>query len=1287
MTTTRREQIAAHEEELHILWRRARRLQLYQAQYGLNADTGPILELEDVEAQITQLQQTLTQLRNVTPDAQAPYLGLKTFDETHARFFYGREALIDTLVERVKHTAFLTVIGPSGSGKSSVVRAGLIPALKQGLDLAGSDQWIYVPPFPPGPRPMNALAAALTALPNSARVGTAIAIEDRLKLPDGLLFCADQLLAERPGGRLVLVVDQAEELWTLAPSDKALKETHRREQQQPFIAQLLSVTQAVDRRVLVILTLRADFMGRVAGEPTLAAVVKQQLEIVSPMDKPDLRRAIELPAEVAGGTFQPGLVDELIDQVAGEPGALPLLEYTLESLWAAKESDGTLTWEAYRKIGGVEGALAQGADHVLDNDYAKPEQRDAIREVLLRLVQPGDGSADSRRRVPLRDLVPAGSTVESVQALITPLVNARLLTTGREADTAQDTVEVTHEALIRLWPTLRDWIASAKADLRLQRQLEDAAREWEAEESPRDFLWQGVRLAHAEAWAAQAHPLLLAREHEFLVASRAAETARTQAERRRTRSIIVGLIVALVLITGFAGGTFWFWRAADRTGRVSQARFLVAEGQRRYDAQPLFGLRLMAEGLAVARADKVDLRNDLAAAVRGYMWQGRVRVLARNAMHVLAIPWGDARALVITRRDQPGVLVWSDHLRETVLPSPLTIAPSGQPVVEFSPQGKLGVLSYADGKGAALLPADRTLVPLPYPLAIHRYGRPVVKFSPQGQFGVLSYANGKGSALLRADGTLVPLPYLLATNSSEQLVVEFSPQGQLGVLNYADGKGSALLRADGAVVPLPRPLATDSYGQLVVEFSPQGKLVAVSYANGKGSMLLRADGTLVPLPYPIATNSSGEPLVKFSPQGQLGVLNYAEGKGAALLHADGTLVPLPSPLATDNSGQLAVVFSPQGQLGVLNYADGKGAALLRADGTLVPLPYPIATRSYGGLVVEFSPQGQLVAVSSAEGQGTTLLRADGTLVPLPYPLATNSSGQPVVEFSAQGQLGVLNYAEGQGAALLRADGTLVPLPYPLATNSSGQPVVKFSAQGQFVAVSSAEGQGAALLRADGTLVPLPRPLAIDSSGRPVIAFSPQGQFGVLNYAEGQGAALVRADGTIVPLPRSLATSSEVAFSPQGRFGVLNYAEGQGAALVRADGTLVPLPHPLATYSYGYLAITFSDDDRLVALEYATGNHELRTLGDLTQVIDLRSNVDSVVFMASGSQIVVFYRNGYVYVVDPRLLPAANDASKALPAGDLISFICNSPLKSGFWTPQDDADLAEILQGAAPQACR
>jgi energy-coupling factor transporter ATP-binding protein EcfA2 len=1199
MTLSRREQIAAYEEELHTLWRRAHRLQLYVAQYGSAAEPGRILELEDVEAQHMQLQQTITQLRNVTPDAQVPYLGLKTFDEANARFFYGREALIDTLVERVKHTAFLTVIGPSGSGKSSVVRAGLIPALKQGLDIAGSDEWIYVPPFPPGPRPMNALAAVLAALPEGGRIGTALAIENRLKLPDGLLFCADQLLAGRSGARVVLVIDQAEELWSLAPNDRAAQETHRRDQQQPFIAQLLSATQAADRQVLVVLTLRADFMGRVAAETRLAAFVEQNLQIITLMEPPDLRRAIELPAEVAGGTFQPGLVDELIDQIAGEPGALPLLEYTLESLWAAKQSDGALTWEAYRAIGGVEGALTQGADHVLDSDYAEPKQRDAIREVLLRLVQPGDGLTDSRRRVPLKDLVPAGSTVEIVQALITPLVNARLLTTGREADTAQDTVEVTHEALIRSWPTLRDWIAVAKADLRLQRQLEDAAREWEAGQRSSDLLWQGARLAQAEAWVAHAHPLLLTREQQFLTASRAAEMARRQAERRRIRSIIAGLIVALVLITGFASGTVWFWQTAERNGHVSQARFLIAEGQRLYDEQPLLGLRLMAEGLASVPQDETTIEHDLAAAVIGYVRQGRVGVLAQDATNILAGSLDAAPMLIIVRRGQPGVVVWGERMQETVLPSPLATDSLERPAVVISPKGELGVLIYAEGKGGALLRADGTVVPLPSPLATARYGQPSVAFSPQGQ---------------------------------------------LGVLNYAERNGAALLHADGAVVPLPSPLATDSDGQPSVAFSPQGQLVAVAYAEGKGTALLHADGTVVSLPSPLATTIYGQPAVVFSPQGQLVAVAYAEGKGAVLLHADGTVVPLPSPLATTIYGQPAVVFSPKGELGVLNYADGKGAVLLHADGMVDPLPSPFAI---------------------------------------------DSKGQPAVVFSPKGELGVLNYAEGKGGALLHADGTVVPLPSPLATDSDGQPVVVFSPQGELVAVAYAEGKGAALLHTDGTVVPLARPLATTIYGQPAVVFSPQGQLVVVAYANVKGAALLHADGTVVPLARPLATDAfwqpAVVFSPKGELAVLNYVEGKGAALLHADGTVVPLPNPLATDNKGQPVVVFSNNNRLIDLEYVTGYHELRTLSDSTQFINLRSNVDSVVFMANSSRVVVSYRDGHVYVVDPQLPPGVNDASNTLSAKDLISFICDGPLKTGFWTPQDDADLREVLQGAAPQA--
>jgi Novel STAND NTPase 1 len=254
--------------------------------------------------------------------------------------------------------------------------------------------------------------------------------------------------------RLVFVVDQFEELWTLASQ----------EERDQFINLLLTATGAQDTPLLLVLAMRADFLHRAATYPALAHAIGEHDVIVSPMTADELSQAIARPAENAGGSFEPGLVDELIEQSLDRPGALPLLEYTLQELWK-RRIDGLMTWEAYRSLGGIEGALAARADAILAEHY-KPEQQEQLRRLLLRLVQPGEGVADTRRRVRLDDLVPASSSVDAVQALLKPLTDERLLTTGRDAASGAETVEVSHEALIRAWPTFGRWIADARADLR-----------------------------------------------------------------------------------------------------------------------------------------------------------------------------------------------------------------------------------------------------------------------------------------------------------------------------------------------------------------------------------------------------------------------------------------------------------------------------------------------------------------------------------------------------------------------------------------------------------------------------------------------------------------------------------------------------------------------------------------------------------------------------------------------------------------------------------------------------
>ena len=262
-------------------------------------------------------------LRRLRPgpvtDESAPYLGLLTFQEPDADHFFGRDVLVADLVDRAGRAPFLAVLGASGSGKSAVVRAGLIPLLKGGA-LPGSERWRYVTLSQPGARPLDALAVALAKLQRRYWSGQLDLISEFANNDRALLRAASLLLDRANRQQLVLVVDQAEELWTLAPAERDARATFVDEQQRPFIDQLLPTAAAPDPPLLIVLTMRADFLHRAAEQPTLARAIGEHDVIVSPMVPAELRDAIVRPAELAGAGFEPGLVDELVAQTAGPRG-------------------------------------------------------------------------------------------------------------------------------------------------------------------------------------------------------------------------------------------------------------------------------------------------------------------------------------------------------------------------------------------------------------------------------------------------------------------------------------------------------------------------------------------------------------------------------------------------------------------------------------------------------------------------------------------------------------------------------------------------------------------------------------------------------------------------------------------------------------------------------------------------------------------------------------------------------------------------------------------------------
>lgn len=332
------DQIAHLQQLVATLRRRQRVLETQRAGYGSLAVPAHIeLELQDIAQQLPRYDADLRRSQPTPDKIDDPYLGLLTFQENDATRFFGRDALVAELTGRVRSASFLTVLGASGSGKSSLVRAGLIPLLKGGA-LEGSAEWRYIV-LKPGARPLDVLATELAKLQGNdldlaLRLSRLLAESDR-----ALLLAADMLLDRTQGQRLVLVVDQFEELWTQAPA----------EQRDRFIRLLLTATGATDEPLLLITTMRADFLHRAIEQRPLAERIERHVALVSPMQPVELRDAILRPIEGAG-SFEPGLVEELVEQVQDHPGALPLLEYALLELWKHREPDGTMTWAAYRRL-------------------------------------------------------------------------------------------------------------------------------------------------------------------------------------------------------------------------------------------------------------------------------------------------------------------------------------------------------------------------------------------------------------------------------------------------------------------------------------------------------------------------------------------------------------------------------------------------------------------------------------------------------------------------------------------------------------------------------------------------------------------------------------------------------------------------------------------------------------------------------------------------------------------------------------------------------------------------
>jgi WD40 repeat protein len=1215
---------------------RPRRGNVAHLEFLINASWVEFLKSLDDQAAFDKLLWGVTGKKPADPTAAGryegacPYRGLEAFRPEDAQFFFGREALTGWLVSALRREVrsaqgvrFLGVLGPSGSGKSSVVLAGLLPRLKAGA-IEGSERW-PVAVLRPGDDPLKNLAAAVVppflpagALPDVAQV---LKLLGDLRADARALDVFAQLaLRDQPEDvRLALVVDQFEEVFTHRPQDDQAR-AHFRQDRDQFFANLLNAAAAAGGRVAVVLTMRSDFLGACAPFPQLAAVLSAHQEVVGPLTGAELREAIEQPAFQVGCEVEPALTERLLADVAGQPGALPLLQFALTEVWK-KRAARRLTLRAYTELGkddrgeqrGIEGVLEHRADEIYRG--MGPEDQELCRRLFLRLVQPGEGTEDTKRRVPYRELLPDDpARAEAVRRLVRTLADrdARLITT-EGAGAADGAVEVAHEALIQGWERLRQWVEAERAGLRVQRRLTEAAQEWAAAEPEHkdDYLYAGARLAVCREWAEAHRGELSSVEAAFLGASEEAERQRQhdelEGERRRREAAEVAarrqrqlknrFLVVAVLACGSAaaaaGLAFLFNRATETAkarARTADSRRVAALSESERDRRLDLALLLALEATRIENT--FEARNSLCKALLAR--PGLTSFLHADEGQVHGVAFSpDGRTLAAGYRagGAGAVVLWDVGRHARLADKPLPIHEGFLTAVAFSPDGK--TLAAGCGRGGAVAGGGvvlwdvgrrARLTEKPLPVAEGNvYG---LAFSPDGKtlaagYGFVAAGGVRGGGVVlwdvgrRARLTEKPLPV------AEGLLtgVAFSPDGNA----LATGYGFVGTRSGGGVVlwdvgrrarlaDEPLPVAEGIVRG--VAFSPDGKTLAAGYGayfgRGGGGVVLWDAGRRARLAdKPLAMPEGNVSSVAFRPDGKALAAGYGRGRGGGgvvLWNTERARLadkPLPVPEG-DVSG---VAFSPDGQTLAAGYDFiGFGGDVVNGGAVLwdvgrrarladKPLPVPEGEV----LCVAFSPDGNTLA--AGYGRGGAL---GGDVV---------SGGVVLWDVGRRGRL----------------------TDEPLTVREAHVHCLAFSPDGKTLAAGYGRPGGAAsggvVLWDAGRRARLAdEPLAVPEGNVYGLAFSPDGKTLAADYGvsgSGGGGVVLwdvgrRARLADAPLPAPEGGVNSVAFSPDGQTLAAGCGAGGGVVLWDAGRRARLADKPLPVPEGNVHRVAFSPDGKILA---------------------------------------------------------------------------------------------------------
>jgi serine/threonine protein kinase len=499
-------------------------------------------------------------------DDGSPFAGLAAFQEADADRFFGRDRDVEHIAGELHSRPLVAIVGPSGAGKSSLVRAGVIPALKRSGE--GWDAHVVRP----GRAPLAALAGILAQMPDASnqighRDDDDRALIERLTAEPGCLGARLRVHAVRKLRRVLVFVDQLEELYTLGAPP---------EQRAAFLAALAAVADDAASPLRLIVSMRSDFLDRLAEDPHIRAEITRGLVLLPPMDRDGMRAALVRPVEAAAHRFEsPALVDRMLAELAATPGALPLLQFTATRLWELRDTERRqLTEASYEQLGGVAGALATHADAVLAG--MSSAQQALARAVLERLVTP----ERTRALIGMAELRALHHDPGAVDDIVQHLAGMRLLVIERGAEGADHTVELVHESLIDRWPTLARWLAENQDDAAFLARLRGAAKEWEQRDRDPGLLWRDAPAREARLWRAHYRGALPGRDREYLDAVFALADRAVRVRRR----VVAGIMALMALLLVGASGALVQIRQAQAEA-VRQAKIARAQAEEREQAR------------------------------------------------------------------------------------------------------------------------------------------------------------------------------------------------------------------------------------------------------------------------------------------------------------------------------------------------------------------------------------------------------------------------------------------------------------------------------------------------------------------------------------------------------------------------------------------------------------------------------------------------------------------------------------------------------------------------------